>query len=160
MNSRPVLKNKGTGFREADVRRIPDEATASRYYYTYKEQRTMKVAFTTSGQSLDAPLDSRFGRAAKFLVYDIETGTIDIVDNEQNLNAPQGAGIQAAQTVARLGVDSIVTGHCGPKAFHVLSTAGVRVYTSDAVTIAEALEALRSGTLESIDSADVEGHWI
>lgn len=55
----------------------------------------MKVAFTTSGDNLGAPLDSRFGRAPKFLIYDLETNTFDVVDNRQNLNAAQGAGIQA-----------------------------------------------------------------
>ena len=32
----------------------------------------MKIAFSTSGSDLNAPLDSRFGRAPKFLVYDLD----------------------------------------------------------------------------------------
>ena len=32
----------------------------------------MKIAFSTSGNYLNAPLDTRFGRAAKFLIYDDE----------------------------------------------------------------------------------------
>jgi predicted Fe-Mo cluster-binding NifX family protein len=35
----------------------------------------MKIALTTSGNDLNAPLDSRFGRAPKFLIYDMETKT-------------------------------------------------------------------------------------
>jgi predicted Fe-Mo cluster-binding NifX family protein len=62
----------------------------------------MKVAFTTSGNDLNAPLDSRFGRAPKFLVYDLDSETFEVVDNQQNLNAAQGAGMQPAETVARL----------------------------------------------------------
>lgn len=73
----------------------------------------MKIAFTTSGDSLEAQLDSRFGRAPKFLVYDLDNGKFEVIDNQQNLNAAQGAGIQSAETVARLGVKSVVTGHCG-----------------------------------------------
>jgi len=35
----------------------------------------MKVAISTTGQTLDAPLDPRFGRARNFLVYDLEQKT-------------------------------------------------------------------------------------
>ena len=119
----------------------------------------MKIAFTTSGDSLNAPLDSRFGRAPKFLVYDLDNATFQIIDNGQNLNAAQGAGIQSAETVARLGATSLVTGHCGPKAFRVLSAAGVKIFNTDAPTVATALELYRAGQLTESNSADVEGHW-
>ena len=119
----------------------------------------MKVAFSTCGETLDAPLDSRFGRAARFLIYDLEGGAFELVDNTPNLNAAQGAGIQAAQTVARAGAGALVTGHCGPKAFRVLAAAGIEVYNSDAETVAEALDRYRSGKLVRAEAADVEGHW-
>jgi predicted Fe-Mo cluster-binding NifX family protein len=119
----------------------------------------MKIVFTTSGNDLDAPFESRFGRAPKFLVYDLESDTFDVVDNERNLNAAQGAGIQSAETVARLGASCVVTGHCGPKAFRVLSAAGIKIYNTDAPTVAAALELYRSGKLSEAASADVDGHW-
>ena len=119
----------------------------------------MKVAFTTSGDSLESPLDSRFGRAPKILVYDQDTKTFEITDNTQNLNAAQGAGIQAAQNVARAGASHLVTGHCGPKAFKVLKAARIAIYTTDAGTVSEALDRFRSGSLTPAQSADVEGHW-
>lgn len=120
----------------------------------------MKVAFTTSGDDLNAPLDSRFGRAPKFLVYDLDTNTFSVIDNRQNLNAAQGAGIQSAETVARSGAGVVVTGHCGPKAFRVLSAAGVRVFATDAPTVATALERYRAEELAETKGADVEAHWV
>jgi predicted Fe-Mo cluster-binding NifX family protein len=119
----------------------------------------MKIVFTTSGVDLKAPLDSRFGRAPRFLVYDLDSKTFDLVDNQQNLNAAQGAGIQSAETVARLGAEALITGHCGPKAFRVLKAAGIKIYNTDARTVAEALELYRGGTLTEANNADVEGHW-
>lgn len=104
-------------------------------------------------------MDSRFGRAPKFLVYDLETNTFEVIDNQQNLNAAQGAGIQSAETVARLGAKALVTGHCGPKAFRVLAAAGIKIYNTDALTVADALEQFRSDKLREAGSADVEGHW-
>ncbi|HOE32490.1 MAG TPA: NifB/NifX family molybdenum-iron cluster-binding protein [Smithella sp.] len=120
----------------------------------------MKIALTTSGVDLNAPLDSRFGRAPKFLIYDQAANTFEIVDNEQNLNAAQGAGIQSAQNIARLGVKALITGHCGPKAFRTLQAAGIRIYNTSAATVSEALEQYREGTLTEAKSADVDGHWV
>ena len=119
----------------------------------------MKIAFSTSGADLSAPLDTRFGRAPKFLVYDTDAATFALVDNAQNLNAAQGAGIQAAQTIVKAGAQALVTGHCGPKAFRVLEAAGVKVYNTDAPTIVEALARFRAGRLTEAMAANVEGHW-
>lgn len=118
------------------------------------------MVFTTSGSDLKAPLDSRFGRAPKFLVYDLDTGAFTVIDNQQNLNAAQGAGIQSAETVARTGAKGLVTGHCGPKAFRVLSAAGIKIYTCSAPTVAAALDEYRAGKLVEASTADVEGHWV
>ncbi len=119
----------------------------------------MKIAFTASESGLDAPLDSRFGRAPKFVVYDLAAESFEVLDNRQNLNAAQGAGIQSAQAVVCTGAGALVTGHCGPKAFRVLSAAGVKVYTTEATTVSEALQQFQTGELTEMASADVEGHW-
>ncbi len=120
----------------------------------------MRIAFTTAGDSLDSPLDPRFGRAAGFLVYDTGNDTFQIVSNSRNLNAVQGAGIQAAQNLGSLGVDALVTGHCGPKAFMVLSRAGIVVYNTDLPTVSQALESFKNGELTAAVSADSESHWV
>ena len=120
----------------------------------------MKIALTTSGRDLNAPLDSRFGRAPLFLIYDLDANTFDVVDNQQNLNTAQGAGIQSAQNIARLNVKALITGHCGPKAFRVLQAAGIKIYNCDAATISDALDLYKSGKLKEAHDADVEGHWV
>lgn len=120
----------------------------------------MKVAFTTSGVELDGPLDSRFGRAPRFLVYDLDRDDFMIIDNRQNLNATQGAGIQSAENVARMGVEAVVTGHCGPKAFRVLKAAGIKVMNTDAPTVSQALKLFKAGQIPEATMADVEGHWV
>ena len=119
----------------------------------------MKIAVTSSGTALDALVDPRFGRAAKFIVVDTESGTLAVHDNTQNLNTAQGAGIQAAQTVSSLGAEAVITGHCGPKAFRTLRAAGIQVVVGAEGTVAEVLEAFKTGKLKATESADVEGHW-
>ena len=121
----------------------------------------MKIAITASGDTLDAAVDPRFGRAAQFIVFDTETGEFAAHDNAQNLNAAQGAGIQAAQTVSDLGVEALLTGHCGPKAFRALTAAGIAIYNgAQGGTVGEAAEAFMRGDLQKADGADVEGHWV
>ncbi len=119
----------------------------------------MKVAFTTSGDDLDAPLDQRFGRAPKFLVYDLDSDAFTVIDNQQSVNAAQGAGIQSAEAVVHSGATSLVTGHCGPKAFRALSAAGVKIFNVDVATVASALAAYQAGELAEASSGDVDGHW-
>ena len=118
----------------------------------------MKIAFSTSGESLEAPLDARFGRAPRFLLYDLDVGLAELLDNEVSRASSQGAGIQAADGIARAGAGAVVTGHCGPKAFQVLHAAGIRVFTCSAATVGEALSQYRSGALVEQPGADVAGH--
>jgi len=120
----------------------------------------VRVAVTSSGDGLGAPIDPRFGRAAKFILVDTETGSVQVEDNTQNLNAAQGAGIQAAQNVSRLGAQVLLTGHCGPKAFATLRAAGIQVITGVEGTVGEVVERFKRGELSPSDSPDVEGHWV
>jgi predicted Fe-Mo cluster-binding NifX family protein len=68
--------------------------------------------------------------------------------------------VQAAETVARAGVGGLITGHCGPKAFRVLSVAQIPVYNTDAATVGEAVARYRDGVLTAATAADVQGHWL
>ncbi|MEW5803303.1 MAG: NifB/NifX family molybdenum-iron cluster-binding protein [bacterium] len=119
----------------------------------------MKIVITSSGKSLESQIDSRFGRAAQFTVYDTETGEFQFVENNQNLNAAQGAGIQAAEAVSRIGADCVITGHCGPKAFRTLQAAGIQIITGAQGTVSYVIEEFKAGRLKTSDSPDVEGHW-
>ncbi len=120
----------------------------------------MKIVITSSGTTLDDEVDPRFGRAKYFLVYDTESDALHAVENSQNLNAAQGAGIQAGQLVAATGATALLTGNCGPKAFKVLGQAGIGVYVKVQGTIRQAIEDWQAGHLVKADGANVEGHWM
>jgi len=119
----------------------------------------MKIAITAGGDGLESPVDPRFGRAPKFIFYDTESGDFDVVDNSQNLNAAQGAGVQSGQIVSEHGADVLLTGHCGPRAFQTLSAAGIRVVVGVEGTVAEAIEQFKAGTLQPTTAPDVQAHW-
>ena len=108
---------------------------------------------------MDSPVDARFGRAKHFIIVDTERDSFEVVDNTQHLNAPQGAGIQAGQTVASCGVASVITGNVGPKAFSVLKAAGITVFLFSGGTVRDAVNGVIQGTLEQQRQANVKGHW-
>ena len=108
---------------------------------------------------MSSELDVRFGRASMFLVHDTESGALEVVDNEASLRSAHGAGTLASETLANLGVEAVVTGHCGPQAYRVLEAAGVAVYNTDLKTVAEALDALLAGTLEAASGANRQSGW-
>lgn len=119
----------------------------------------MKLAVTSQGPELTDAVDPRFGRAKWFVVVDTETGQAAPADNTQNLQSAQGAGIQAACRVADLGVQVVLTGHVGPKAYSTLMAAGIQVCTGAEGSVSDAVSAYQAGQFSPAGSADVEGHW-
>ena len=119
----------------------------------------MKIVVTAQGAEMESPVDPRFGRAKYFVLVDTETGQHQAHNNSQNLNAPQGAGIQAAQTVAQLGAEVALSGHVGPRAYATLTAANVAIHTGTGGTVKEAIEQFQAGRLEPAAKADVQGHW-
>jgi predicted Fe-Mo cluster-binding NifX family protein len=119
----------------------------------------MKLAIAAESSGLDAPIATRFGRAPGFVLISDPNNAPDYLNNTPSLNAVQGAGIQAAQCVLDSGAEVVILRHCGPKAFTLLHGAGVAVLATTATTVREALAAHAAGTLTSLDTASVEGHW-
>ncbi|MCD6587731.1 MAG: NifB/NifX family molybdenum-iron cluster-binding protein [Candidatus Fermentibacteraceae bacterium] len=119
----------------------------------------MKIAVPSPGRTLESSIDGRFGRAAGFIVYNTEDGSFTLADNGQNMNAGQGAGVQAAQNIAATGADVVIAPSFGPKAFQVLKAAGVKMVFSIVGTVKENIESFIAGKLKETDNANVEGHW-
>ena len=79
---------------------------------------------------------------------------------KQNLNLPQGAGIQAAKTIVDHKADVLISGNCGPKAFDVLNAAGVKIVTGGKGRVIDAITQYKNGQLKAADEPNVEGHWV
>jgi len=119
----------------------------------------LKVAVTSAGPGLSSALDSRFGRAAYLLLVDLPERTVSAIENRAGLNAAQGAGIQAAQSVIDAGASKLITGHCGPKAYRVLQAAGIEVLLADGGSVDEVVDRFEAGSLAPALAADVDSHW-
>lgn len=99
----------------------------------------MKIAITSTGTTLDSPVDPRFGRCAYFALVDPESGAIEPVANPFQ-EGTGGAGTQAAQWVIGQGAGAVLTGRCGPNASAVLDDADIRVIEDVSGTVGEAVD--------------------
>ena len=119
----------------------------------------MKVAITAQGPELESEVDLRFGRATYLIVVETETDQFTAHNNRENIDAVQGAGIQAGRRVIDLGATALITGNIGPKAFDTLQAGGVSVYSGVSGVVREVVAAFVAGNLEIASKPNVAGHW-
>jgi predicted Fe-Mo cluster-binding NifX family protein len=119
---------------------------------------TMKIAVSSTGKDLDSQIDPRFGRCQYFIFINPETMEFEVFGNE-GLMASGGAGVQAAQFVAKRGIKGLITGNLGPNAASALSAAGIKVYLVPGGTVREVTEAYKSGALQEVSGPTVPPHF-
>lgn len=119
----------------------------------------MKIAISADSDKISGAVDTRFGRAKGFIIHDTDTGVNVYVDNAQNLESTQGAGIQSAKTVINAGAKVLLTGNVGPKAYSVLHAANIDVYIGANGRVSDSLEDFKNGKMRKADGANVESHW-
>ncbi len=111
------------------------------------------ISVTRQGEGMDAVMDGRFGRAEAFLVVDSETGeVVDTIDNAA-VGASHGAGTSAANTMKLAGVEAVISGRFGPKAFDALRALGIETWVAPSgITAGEAFRMLDDAGLERMQS--------
>ena len=112
--------------------------------------RTVAIAIQ-DGEGLDAAVDPRFGRAARFAIAAADGSAVEVLDNP-GVQAAHGAGIGAAALLVRRGVGAVIAGRFGPKASDALAAAGVAMFAApDGMSARDALAALEQGKLASAE---------
>lgn len=120
----------------------------------------MKIAVTSTGPDLKSEMDPRFGRAAYLIIVDPDTMQFKALENTENRNLTQGAGIQAGKTIVENGAEVLITGYCGPKAFMVLQSAGVKTFSGAQGHVEDVIKDFKSGKLKETQNPNTEGHWV
>lgn len=118
----------------------------------------MKIAISATSPSLDAEVDSRFGRCSYFIIVESDTMQFETLDNS-GATADGGAGISTGQVIAKSGVQVVLTGDCGPNAYRVLSAAGIQVITGVSGKIRDAVQGYKSDKFQSIPHHTVSTHF-
>lgn len=112
----------------------------------------MEILITAKGKDLKAMTDLHFGRAEGFILYNTDSGEMTYHSNQQNVQASHGAGIQAAQNVAKLGAKVVLTGQTGPKATQALKAANIQVYSvgDNEISVEDAISKFKNDELKQI----------
>ena len=118
----------------------------------------MKVCVSSTANNLEAQVDPRFGRCNYLLIIDPQTMQFESIAN-MACGSTGGAGIQAAQTIADMGVKVVITGNVGPNAFRALSAAGIEIITGAFGTVREVVEKFNRGELSRTKSPTVGEHF-
>jgi predicted Fe-Mo cluster-binding NifX family protein len=118
----------------------------------------MILAISSTGEKLSDNLDTRFGRAKYFIIYDTKDSTFKAYNNNQNLSLAQGAGIQSAQAILDYNAEVLISGNCGPKAFSVLSNAGIKIYSAENCSVELAINSFLNNKLKLLSEANLEGN--
>jgi predicted Fe-Mo cluster-binding NifX family protein len=118
----------------------------------------MKLAISVNEPQFDASLERRFGRCQYFVVVDTETRSW-VAHPNPAADARGGAGPQAAQFLADAGVDAVLSGDYGPKAFKALEAAQISMYTAKAGTAEHLLGDFLAGEIQQVtESTGVQHH--
>lgn len=120
---------------------------------------TMKIAVTAEGRGRNAKVDPHFARARCFRVLSLGGRGFVICNSIDARQTPHLAGTQAAGTLIGLGVQAVIVGQIGPKAFATFQAAGVRVFQAKEKTVAEAITSLQAGELPELTGANAAEHW-
>ncbi len=86
----------------------------------------MKIAITSSGNSVESTLDQRFGRCKYFIIHDMASKALEIIPNP-NEHEEGGAGPASVQLVASRGVEKIVSGEFGAKIKSLLDSLKIQM---------------------------------
>ncbi len=112
----------------------------------------MRIAITSTGETLESEVDPRFGRCAYFIIVETDTMDFEAIPNQFAM-AAQGAGIQAAQFIISKGVRKIVSGDFGPNSAGILSSAGIElIRVPPGTKVKDAVEIAKSGAQPSYEA--------
>ncbi len=111
-----------------------------------KKEAAVKLCVTSHDKDMDSQVDEVFGRAAYFIIVDIETMEAEIIKNTA-AKEKRRASIVAAKVISDKGADALLTGKVGAKGLTALSEAGIKVYqgASELDSVKDAIEKFIKG---------------
>lgn len=117
----------------------------------------MKLCFPAeTNKGLESIVYSHFGSAPFFLLFDTETNTSDIIDN-QDLGHEHGM-CSPLKALNGKAVDAIVVGGIGAGAVSKLNSMGIKVYRAEENTVRKNIDLFKSDSLPQISIDDACGH--
>lgn len=110
----------------------------------------MKIAIPVLDKTMETAVSPSFGRAPYFLFYDTIDSMPIFMENEAAMS-PGGAGIKAAESIAKNNVTVVITPSCGQNAADVLKGANIAIYKSTDESLVKTIESFKKDELKLLD---------
>ena len=102
----------------------------------------MKIAVTSTGDSLEDQVAFRMGRNAFYLIVDPDSMDAEPIENPDKTNNVEASAL-CAELMRDRGVRVVMTGHCGPEAHKIFGNAGISVLPGLTGTVDEVVRDFR-----------------
>ncbi|MCK9450403.1 MAG: hypothetical protein M0Q90_01825 [Bacteroidales bacterium] len=86
----------------------------------------MKIAIASQGNTLNHNIDLQFGHCAFFVIYDKDSGGMEISVNPFR-DSPKKAGLQAVKWLASQNIKTLIAGDFGPKVQPLLDQLSIQL---------------------------------
>ncbi len=106
----------------------------------------MKVLLVTDEPNLESKIAKRFGHANYYLIYDLESDTIEVMENPGH-----GEKHEILYDLANKGVKTFIVGNIGPGAYETVEEIGAEVYLARLMKAKDAIEKFKAGNLEKLE---------
>jgi predicted Fe-Mo cluster-binding NifX family protein len=111
----------------------------------------MKICFPIlADKGLESPVNNHFGSTRKFLIYDLDSGSFETVENS-DAGHVHGA-CQPLKALDGKKVDAVVLGGIGRGALLKLNAMGIRVFRASTALVEDNLKLYRDGRLVEISA--------
>lgn len=109
----------------------------------------MKICLPTTGKGgLNETVFEHFGSAKYFTIYDTDTKTIQIVEND---NEHHSHGMcQPLGAISKYNIDAVLSGGMGRRAVQLLNDGGIKVYLMQGSTVSEAIKNFEENKLTEL----------
>ena len=86
----------------------------------------MKIAVMSMGNSKESLIGKKFGRAPYLIIFNTDNNLYEAIENSGE-QSKHGAGPETAELIIENGVDLLLTGEIGVKAYSVLTKARIAI---------------------------------
>lgn len=110
----------------------------------------MKIIIPVEKKSREENVADVFGRAKYFAIVDIDTDTVDFIENI-GAKSPNGAGIKAAQQVIDLKANVVILPRIGKNGAKLLEAANIKLYKNVKGSVDENVGLFTNAKLQLLD---------
>lgn len=96
------------------------------------EKAGYRIAIPSKGMSLDDEMDPRLGNSRYLIVYNTDTDTVEVIDNEERQDPDKSTGGNTAQHIVDAGVDAVIACDIGKNISATLAENHIEIYVIDA----------------------------